>query len=322
MPVGASGFVAWIDLTITFAWMTGCTARATCTGCTDCAAARPRRSASASRDGRVLRPGGGEQVAAPFDGQIYLSRYALRVTADPPEKASPSWKRGPDPGYHHGAVPPGRGQRVSRGASRASALLHVNEPRRPRGHVASRADACVRQARGEPHLHVVRPASGAVVRRVVDVGVEYGPAHRRGRRSRLDVRCERMERGWRGGDTVAQEHVRRACGVSVELDVPRERVVRVDVLECHLEDRLRCMSHVGRQVGTARLFAGRERRVLVPVGPRDEEGAGPQGQICFDRFVGRLEVVLGVRRREAQGPLRMRIEDRYPSLGALDPRDR
>ena len=118
-----------------------------------------------------------------------------------------------------------------------------------------------------------------------------------------------FEHGWRGDDTVAQEHVRRACGVPVELDVPRERVARIDLLECHLEDRLRGMSHVGLQVGTARLFAGRERRVLVSVGPGDEEGAGAQGQICFDRFVGRLEVVLGVRRREAQGPLRLRIEE-------------
>ena len=69
------------------------------------------------------------------------------------------------------------------------------------------------------------------------------------------------------------------------------------------------MSHVGLQVGAVRLIAGRERRVLVPVGPRDEKGAGPQGQVGFDRFVGCLEVVLGVRCREAQGPLRLRIED-------------
>ena len=95
----------------------------------------------------------------------------------------------------------------------------------------------------------------------------------------------------------------------MELDVPRGRVARIDLLEGHLEDRLRCMSHVGLQVGPARLFAGRERRVLVPVGARDEEGAGPQGQICVDRFVVRLEVVLGVRRRKAQGPLRLRIEE-------------
>ena len=49
--------------------------------------------------------------------------------------------------------------------------------------------------------------------------------------------------------------------------------------------------------------------VLVPVGPRDEEAAGPQGQECFDRFELRLGVFEEVRRREAQGPLGLRSED-------------
>jgi hypothetical protein len=40
--------------------------------------------------------------------------------------------------------------------------------------------------------------------------------------------------------------------------------------------------------------------VLVPVCPRDEQSASPQGQVGFDCLVLGLEVVLGMRRREAQ----------------------
>ena len=57
------------------------------------------------------------------------------------------------------------------------------------------------------------------------------------------------------------------------------------------------------------MSTGRFRLVLVPVGPRDEEAAGPQGQECFDRFELGLGVVEEVRRREAQGPLGLRSED-------------
>ena len=212
----------------------------------------------------------------------------------------------------------------SLGAPRVAALLDVNEPRRADGDVAARR-RCSRAAGPR------RTASACCPSR------ERGsrPSRRRRRRSRTGppgaaafeaasmFAASAYSMRWRGRDTVAQEHVGGACGVPVELEVPREHVARIDLLERHLEDRLRGMSHVGLEVRTARLLARGERRVLVPVGPRDEQGAAPQGQIRFDRFVGRLEVVLGVRRREAQRPLRLRIEDsRFPSRGAWGRRDR
>ena len=43
------------------------------------------------------------------------------------------------------------------------------------------------------------------------------------------------------------------------------------------------------------MSTGRFRLVLVPVGPRDQEGAGPQGHECFDRFVLRMALTDGTR---------------------------
>ena len=88
----------------------------------------------------------------------------------------------------------------------------------------------MRPARGEPHLHVVRPAKDAVVLPVIiDVNLEEAPACRLGFRGLHDVLCERIERGVRspcGLDAVAQEDVQilastLSTGVPVELKVPR-----------------------------------------------------------------------------------------------------
>jgi hypothetical protein len=150
----------------------------------------------------------------------------------------PSRKRGLDPGQHHVPIPPWSGGRIGRRAPDVAALLHVNEARRPTGNVAGRTDARVRQPRCKSHLHIVRAASDTVATRVEDIGREDDPAAGCGRGRRLDVRRERMERGWRGDDAVAQEHIIRACVVSMKLEMPREWVARIDLLESHLEDRL------------------------------------------------------------------------------------
>jgi hypothetical protein len=172
---------------------------------------------------------------------------ALSSGVSGPSRRRKKRKRRQDPAHDHAAVPSERGRRVGRGrgAPRVTALLHVNEPRRPQD--AAVADARVRLARGEPHLHVRRPAQGAVVVVVIDVDREdVRPACRRGRRGRRDVLAEPIEGVERvdvsrGLDAVAQEHIRLAGGIPVELEMPRGRVARVDLLERNLEDRLRRM---------------------------------------------------------------------------------
>src|SRR5262245_39721402 len=108
-------------------------------------------------------------------------------------------KRSPNPFHDHLAIPARCGPRIGRGgrAPRVAVLLHVNEPRRSHRVVAFRADARGRQARGEPHLHVVRPTKAAVPRRVIDVNHEKEPALRPVARFLHNVCRERVERGER-----------------------------------------------------------------------------------------------------------------------------
>ena len=107
------------------------------------------------------------------------------------------------------------------------------------------ADARVRSARRESHLHVVLPAKSAVVPLVIDINLERipGPAIRRSLRRIRDVLAQRVEHGRRGLDAVAQEYIDVLAstwlGVSMELQVPGGRVAGVDLFEGHLEDRLR-----------------------------------------------------------------------------------
>src|SRR5215831_7533816 len=100
-------------------------------------------------------------------------------------------------------------------------------------------------------LHVCPPAKVAVERPVIDVNNEDAPAVRRAPRGRRDILADPIERVERvdvsrGLDAVAQEHVHvlaslRSTVVPVELEMPRGRVARVDLLERHVEDRLRRM---------------------------------------------------------------------------------